>query len=118
MKRHDVSHMVVLWEDENLDRWKITGYTQWQPPIGTGLEMLQLSQVIQEKVSAASVVDHSGLTGKENYLLECTVDIVNGFSKLPEEHPDDMDEMVRAIHVIQGLILQRPTRRSLKERDV
>lgn len=57
------------------------------------------------------------LSEHENHVLHLTVETWNAFLLLPNEHPDDVDEFRHAIHRLQSLILQRPTRRQINSRQ-
>lgn len=63
------------------------------------------------------VHDRSGgtLTPGEQGVLSHLAVAWNGFLTLPKEHPDDLDEFRRGMHVLQNIVLARPTARTLNK---
>ena len=55
------------------------------------------------------------MTEQEKKLLNMTGKLANGFSELPVEHVSDLNEFVHHIHILQRMILCRPTRRKMWE---
>ena len=53
------------------------------------------------------------LTDAEQHVLDLTVELVNAFWALPDEHPSDKPEFVMVIHRMQDMVLSRPARRWL-----
>ena len=52
------------------------------------------------------------MTNEELRTLEITVELVNSFCALPEEHPADKADFVFLVHRIQDMIISRPIRRN------
>jgi hypothetical protein len=55
------------------------------------------------------------MTEQEKELLGITVNLWNAFLALPVEHPSDRAEFCQNLHVLQNMILARPTRREVNE---
>jgi len=55
------------------------------------------------------------LTGQELEILRLTAEIYNLASKLPRQHPSDMEELAREIHSIQNRVMARLSARAHPE---
>lgn len=54
------------------------------------------------------------LTDDEAAVIAALAEAWNAFCALPVEHPDDADEVRRAIHAAQAKVWARPTRRNYR----
>lgn len=54
----------------------------------------------------------TGLTREEQWVMDNLVDAVNGYAKLPIEHPHEVDEFLHCIHRLQDMMAIRVVRRS------
>ena len=57
----------------------------------------------------------SKLTKEEYEILTLIGESVDKFMALPVEHPSEQQEFVHHIHIIQRMIMCRPTRRDFKK---
>ena len=53
-----------------------------------------------------------GLTVDEQKVLERLTECHKAFLDLAPQHPDELREFIDGVHVIQGVLMQRVTRRS------
>ena len=51
------------------------------------------------------------MTKEEKAVIEALSVAWNAFCDLPSEHPDDLDEFRRGIHILQRQVFARPARR-------
>ena len=51
-------------------------------------------------------------------ILELTAEIITEFYKLKQTHPNDLDDMVRAVHDVQRIIATRVAREVLPEKFI
>jgi len=56
-----------------------------------------------------------GLTPEEGAVMDALVEAANLFSKLPRQHPMEMDEFVEGIHRCQDLLAVRVCRANFPE---
>lgn len=56
-----------------------------------------------------------GLSYEEGEVMDCILDAVACWDKLPVQHPDDRVEFLDAVHRIQDLLAVRIARRSYPE---
>jgi hypothetical protein len=56
-----------------------------------------------------------GLTDAEGVVSDSLVRAVEAFARLPKQHPQEINEFVAAIHVLQGLLTTRIARRHYPE---
>lgn len=52
-------------------------------------------------------LDPDTLTIGEQTCLDVTSNVATAFSRLPELHPSDLEDVVRHVHAIQNIILAR-----------
>ena len=52
-----------------------------------------------------------GLTQEEQIVMDKLLDSYTAFLALPKQHPNEIDEFVNAVHLIQGLLATRIVRR-------
>lgn len=57
------------------------------------------------------MIGESGMTEKEEKVADDLIKAHNGFCKLPKSHPDERKEWIFGMHILQGLLMQRVTRR-------
>lgn len=56
--------------------------------------------------------EETGLLPDEQKILDAVCSIWGGWCNLPKQHPDDSREVCDAVHIIQGLLMQRVARRA------
>ncbi len=59
----------------------------------------------------SGVDPETGLTPAEQEISDALAVVYRGFSALPKQHPDEMGDVVDAIHIIQGILTTRIARR-------
>jgi len=64
------------------------------------------------EVPVPDSVNICGLTVNEQKVLERLTECHRAFLVLTPQHPDELREFVDAVHVIQGVLMQRIVRRS------
>ena len=52
-----------------------------------------------------------GLKKEEDMVMNDLLNAWSNFKKLPKQHPDDLPDFKFGIHLCQGLLMQRVTRR-------
>lgn len=57
------------------------------------------------------IITEMGLTPQEQTIMNLLVDAFREYDTLPIQHPSDKKEFAQAIHVLQGLLSLRITRR-------
>ena len=63
-------------------------------------------------MSRPEIDDKTGLTEPEGKVLALICEAWGAFCELPVTHPDDMRTRCDAVHVIQGLLMQRVAQRA------
>jgi len=58
-----------------------------------------------------SINARTGLTTKEQQVMDHLVEAVNQYAKLPIEHPHELDEFLQSIHRLQDMMAIRVARR-------
>ena len=66
--------------------------------------------MIKERVS-----EQSGLADKEEKVLRAVGDVYRYWRELPVQHPDDIGDIINAVHAIQNLLTNRIARRNYPE---
>jgi hypothetical protein len=69
-------------------------------------------------VGSASIrdwVQRAGLTADEVAALQGLTAAWSAFLRLPQDHPDEVSEFRRGLHILQDQVLARPTRRASTE---
>lgn len=57
------------------------------------------------------------VTAAEERVNELLGQVMTEFAALPEEHPSDVEEFARGIHVLQNIVLARAGLRSIRWRQ-
>jgi hypothetical protein len=57
-------------------------------------------------------VNDNGFTDDEHDINNLLIDAVNKYSKLEEQHPDELSDFVFHVHAIQGILGTRILRRT------
>jgi len=58
------------------------------------------------------VSEKSGLTIREQEILELVTEAYNEFLQLPEQHSSDKEDFAKAVHILQAIIGMRIIRRN------
>lgn len=61
------------------------------------------------------VDSESGLTPDEDEVMQYLMDAVNGFTQLPTQHPNDIEDFINSIHRCQDILAVRIARRHYPE---
>lgn len=72
-------------------------------------DKMMVSELAKETVTLLAVTDD------EQALLELTAQIWNGFARLGDKHPSDLEELHRDLHNIQNRIMARVASRANPE---
>lgn len=67
------------------------------------------------EVNGVDVSTITGLTDEEDIIGNDLVDAVQRFAALPQQHPNEINEFVTAIHQCQHLLIMRIARRHYAE---